>query len=537
MPSCLCIGAPQWVPTRISTVHYGPYAGKPCLAHNKFHNTTSDKRTSGSNRPWVNRVFRNKCSHIVILHSYMVAEPVLRNRWSEETLVWLTKSLKKLQVPMGQCELPCLQGNKLVQSICFLTDVVVMRHEGEHSRSWETQSHQKDQSGEQAHQDSVHRQGCGWVCCDAATETSGCRTAQGLERSGQATFVRWKRYGVFRTTSTTWASSAQSQFLLLTECTLHRQWPDARRLSQELMDTPCVVATTAKWVREETRSDESILLRHMDDVDEPILASPTRWSNSTVWHTFQVSPGSWMSENGNGLQELRWHRAERQMQKIQKMLHSKVQNMLMPDPNRQKAFSRLCTAAAGTAKETQRGAHWKPPTNSGQNSETWWGPRAIARNERQNKTRNRSWPQCEWHCEAGDDDQRNRQDSRTRCCWQDTHSQDTSVQCSLITARTAHSMRLAWLKFKTKRDLRASLCPNISLVTTYFSYHTTRTLSTSSTSPSSLRRQVAPTRITLAWRPAEWRKPAHNNSHRLWAQRTCHFLKNRSLFWRSISII
>ena len=49
-------------------------------------------------------------------------------------------------------------------------------------------------------------------------------------------------------------------------------------------------------------------------------------------------------------------------------------------------------------------------------------------------------------------------------CSQDTHSQDTSVQYSLITARTAHSMRLASLKFKTIRYLQASLCPNISLV-------------------------------------------------------------------------
>ena len=49
-------------------------------------------------------------------------------------------------------------------------------------------------------------------------------------------------------------------------------------------------------------------------------------------------------------------------------------------------------------------------------------------------------------------------------CRQETHSQDTSVQYSLITARTAHSMRLAWLKFKTKRDLQASLCPKIRFV-------------------------------------------------------------------------
>ena len=53
-------------------------------------------------------------------------------------------------------------------------------------------------------------------------------------------------------------------------------------------------------------------------------------------------------------------------------------------------------------------------------------------------------------------------------CRQDTHSRDTSVQYSLITARTAHSMRLAGLKarlkFKTRRDLRASLCPKITSV-------------------------------------------------------------------------
>ena len=48
---------------------------------------------------------------------------------------------------------------------------------------------------------------------------------------------------------------------------------------------------------------------------------------------------------------------------------------------------------------------------------------------------------------------------------------------------------------------------------TYVSNHTTRTLSTSRTSPRSPSRQVAPSRITLARRPAEWRKPVHNNFH------------------------
>ena len=47
-------------------------------------------------------------------------------------------------------------------------------------------------------------------------------------------------------------------------------------------------------------------------------------------------------------------------------------------------------------------------------------------------------------------------------------------------------------------------------------YHDTRTRSTIGSTWSSPRtpsRQAAPSRITLAWKPAEWRKPAHDNSH------------------------
>ena len=72
---------------------------------------------------------------------------------------------------------------------------------------------------------------------------------------------------------------------------------------------------------------------------------------------------------------------------------------------------------------------------------------------------------------------------------------------------------------------------------TCLSCHTTRTLSTSRTSPRSLSRQVAPSRSTLAWRPAERRKPAHNNSHRLRARTTCDRHEDQSLFWRSVSIL
>ena len=101
-------------------------------------------------------------------------------------------------------------------------------------------------------------------------------------------------------------------------------------------------------------------------------------------------------------------------------------------------------------------------------------------------------------------------------------------------ARTAHSMRLgqdqAWF---ASIFVRQSKCchlvwPHVSstveptracfhehfLFFSYQSYHTPRALRTSRTSPSSLGRQVAPSRITLAWRPAEWRKTTHHSSHR-----------------------
>ena len=112
----------------------------------------------------------------------------------------------------------------------YLTDVVVLRHEGEHSRSGETQSHQEDQSVERAHQDSVHRQGCGWVCCDAATEISGCRTAQGPERPGQATLcsmetiqsIQDKKKIPLPDPGIHMSLLSTSQCKQLTECTLRR---------------------------------------------------------------------------------------------------------------------------------------------------------------------------------------------------------------------------------------------------------------------------------------------------------------------------
>ena len=47
MPSCLGIGAPQWVPARTPTVHWGPYAARPWVAHNKpQHDPQHDQKTS-----------------------------------------------------------------------------------------------------------------------------------------------------------------------------------------------------------------------------------------------------------------------------------------------------------------------------------------------------------------------------------------------------------------------------------------------------------------------------------------------------------
>ena len=131
--------------------------------------------------------------------------------------------------------------------------------------------------------------------------------------------------------------------------------------------------------------------------------------------------------------------------------------------------------------------------------------------------------------------------------WQDTHSQNTSAQHSLFTS--AERTPRAWLK---SHGLQCHLCAPeesshlvshmshplllshlpftwehiIFLIHSSF-YHDTRTRSTtgatrspprtpssSCASPSSPSRQAAPSRIALAWKPAEWRKPAHDNSHR-----------------------
>ena len=66
---------------------------------------------------------------------------------------------------------------------------------------------------------------------------------------------------------------------------------------------------------------------------------------------------------------------------------------------------------------------------------------------------------------------------------------------------------------------------------------TPRIPSTSWTSPGSPSRQAAPSGITLAWKLAELRTPAQNNSHRSWARRACDSLKDRRLSWRSMSIL
>ena len=73
-----------------------------------------------------------------------------------------------------------------------LTEVVLLSHEGKHSRSGETRIIKKINEVHEhikiPYIDKIAR--C--VCCDAATGTSGCRFSQGLE-------IRWKRCRVFRT--------------------------------------------------------------------------------------------------------------------------------------------------------------------------------------------------------------------------------------------------------------------------------------------------------------------------------------------------
>ena len=136
-------------------------------------------------------------------------------------------------------------------------------------------------------------------------------------------------------------------------------------------------------------------------------------------------------------------------------------------------------------------------------------------------------------------------------CWQDTHSQHTSVQYSLFTS--AERIARAWLKncitslcaWKESVIWSAHVSPFVALspavyhehiifpIHSYF-YHDTRTRSTigttgssprtpstSWTSPGSPSRHAAPSGITLAWKPAPCRKPAQDNSHKLWAQRAC----------------
>ena len=60
----------------------------------------------------------------------------------------------------------------------------------------------------------------------------------------------------------------------------------------------------------------------------------------------------------------------------------------------------------------QRAAHWKPPTKSGQNSETWRRSHAMQDTNMMSKTRNRRWPPSRQVTMT----RRNRQDRGTRGC-------------------------------------------------------------------------------------------------------------------------
>ena len=133
-------------------------------------------------------------------------------------------------------------------------------------------------------------------------------------------------------------------------------------------------------------------------------------------------------------------------------------------------------------------------------------------------------------------------ENRRGVCRQVSHSQYTSVQYSLFTSterpHIALGLRIAlssWCSWKESSHLVFSMShPWLShlLLTTSTSTSSfalpsmTHKHAAPSVQPEQLRehpvhhahslsRQVAPSRITLARRLAEWRKPAHNNSHKL----------------------
>ena len=149
--------APQWVRARTSTVQ----GARTRKGRGWTDNKSRSARTTRTIRSWVNCLCRNKCSHTVILKSYMIAELALEDRWFTKTLrtpdrrstvmKLASATLRDPDTPdqiendgqfecfSCECELPCLlQGDKLVQSICFLTEVLMLRYERERSRSGES---------------------------------------------------------------------------------------------------------------------------------------------------------------------------------------------------------------------------------------------------------------------------------------------------------------------------------------------------------------------------------------------------------------
>ena len=70
---------PPWAWSRQGHPRYtGVPKGMPSVAQNDLHKTIIGKQhNKNKDKPWVNRVFRHKCSHIVILYSCTVAETVL----------------------------------------------------------------------------------------------------------------------------------------------------------------------------------------------------------------------------------------------------------------------------------------------------------------------------------------------------------------------------------------------------------------------------------------------------------------------------
>ena len=159
-----------------------------------------------------------------------------------------------------------------------------------------------------------------------------------------------------------------------------------------------------------------------------------------------------------------------------------------------------CSSSTSQWQTSQSQTSWSSwyPTSS----EKWWWFRFPGRNSRKStdgvdRTPTHKTHQCSTVCSQARNAHTTRSPEELRIIF---------VHPKVLSSGVFHVSSLVVLS-------RAFLHEHFLFFFTYLSYHTPRTLSTSRTSPSSLSRHVAQSKITLAWRPAQWRKPAHQISH------------------------